>query len=239
LTLEVGDRFLRMTYRLIIVNNYGKYLQNSFIDKKVMDRTQHIPSNRNGDLEWASATSTLEVGVWLLRMTHRLIIINICDKLFQIPLINDKLWTGHEIYPVTDYVNILPPSVTLTLEVGDQFCAWHIVRLLFTIMASIYKIPSSRTRHIPSNRQCWPWMSKCELDPGGKGLVVAHDTLSYYYKHLCQVISNSFYKWQSYGPDTEVERKDERTDGRSDGAFFYFPHFFLRKGGGQKAVHQL
>jgi hypothetical protein len=44
------------------------------------------------DLEWArhSVTLTLEVEVWLLRMTHCLIIINICVKLFQIPLINDK-----------------------------------------------------------------------------------------------------------------------------------------------------
>jgi hypothetical protein len=46
LTLEVGDRLLRMTHRLIIVNNCGKYLQNPFIDKKVINQTQHIPSNR-------------------------------------------------------------------------------------------------------------------------------------------------------------------------------------------------
>jgi hypothetical protein len=58
-----------------------------------------------------------------------------------------------------------------------------------------------RLRHIPSNRLCWPWMSKCDLVPGGRGLVVAHDTSSYYNKHLCQIISNSFDKWQSYGPD--------------------------------------
>jgi hypothetical protein len=44
--LEVGDRFLHMTHRVIIVSNCGKYLQNPFRDKKVMDRTQHIPSNR-------------------------------------------------------------------------------------------------------------------------------------------------------------------------------------------------
>jgi hypothetical protein len=43
------------------------------------------------DSEWASATLTLEVRVWLLRMTHRLIITNICAKLFQTPLINDKV----------------------------------------------------------------------------------------------------------------------------------------------------
>jgi hypothetical protein len=91
LTLKVSDWVLRMTHRLIIVNNYGKYLQNPFIDKKVMDRTRHIPSNRQCWTEWVSATLTLEVGVWLLRMTHRLIIINICATLFQIPFINDKV----------------------------------------------------------------------------------------------------------------------------------------------------
>jgi hypothetical protein len=109
LTLEVDDRLLHLTHRLIIVNNFGKYLQNPFKDKKVMDRT----------------------------------------------------------------------------------------------------------RHRPSNRQCWPWMSKCNLDPGGKSLVVAHDTSSYYNKHLCQVISDSFDKWQSYGPDTKVWRTDGRTDGHT------------------------
>jgi hypothetical protein len=41
LTMKVGDWFLRMTYCLIIMNNYGKYLQNTFIDKKVKDRSQH------------------------------------------------------------------------------------------------------------------------------------------------------------------------------------------------------
>jgi hypothetical protein len=130
LTLKVGDWFLRMTHRMIIVNNYGKYLQNPFIDKKVIDRT----------------------------------------------------------------------------------------------------------RHIPSNRQFWPWMSKCDLDPGGRGLVVAHDTSYYYNKHLCQVISNSFHKWQSYGPDTKVWRTDRRTDGRTDGAYFYIPLFSSKRRGTIKKI---
>jgi hypothetical protein len=37
------------------------------------------------------STLTLEVRVWLLRMTHRLIIKIICAKLFQISLINEKV----------------------------------------------------------------------------------------------------------------------------------------------------
>ena len=89
LTLEAGDLLLSMTHLLIIVSNCGKNLQNPFRDRE--DQTRDILSKRQVDLEWASATLTLEVGVWLLRMTHRLIIINICAKLFQIPFINDKV----------------------------------------------------------------------------------------------------------------------------------------------------
>jgi hypothetical protein len=125
-----------------------------------------------------------------------------------------KLWTGHKIYPVMNYVNIWPPSVTLTLEVGDRLL--HITHCLIIVnncskyLQNPFKDMKvmDRTRHIPSNRQCWPWMSKCDLVLGGRGLVVAHDTSSYYNKHLCQVISDSFDKWQSYGPDTKVWRTD-------------------------------
>jgi hypothetical protein len=81
LTLEVGDQLLRMAHHLIIVKNSGKYLQNPFKYKKVMDRTRHLPSNRQC-WPWASAILTLEVGICLLRMTHRLIITNIYAKLF-------------------------------------------------------------------------------------------------------------------------------------------------------------
>jgi hypothetical protein len=58
------------------------------------------PQIDNADLELASATFTLEVGVCLLCMTRRLIITNICAKLFHIPLINDKVNTGYK--SVTD-----------------------------------------------------------------------------------------------------------------------------------------
>jgi hypothetical protein len=88
-----------------------------------------------------------------------------------------------------------------------------------------------RTRHIPSNRQCWPWMSKCDLESGGRGLVVVHDTSCHYSKYLCQVISDSFDKWQSNGPDTKVWRTDRQMFGRT-GPISISP-FFLRKGGGQ------
>jgi hypothetical protein len=83
-----------------------------------------------------------------------------------------------------------------------------------------------RTRHIPSNRQCWPWMSKCDLDAGSRGLVVAYDTSSYYTQHLCQVISNSFHKCQSYGPTGHESVTDGQTDGRS---LFLYPPFFFEK----------
>jgi hypothetical protein len=37
-------------------------------------------------------------------------------------------------------------------------------------------------------------MYKWDIDPGGRGLVVAHDTLNFYSKYLWQGILNSFDK---------------------------------------------
>jgi hypothetical protein len=52
-------------------------------------------------------TLTLEVGMQVLRMTHPLIIVTICAKYFQNPLIYEKVmdWTQN-IDPGTDYVSI-------------------------------------------------------------------------------------------------------------------------------------
>jgi hypothetical protein len=148
-----------------------------------------------------------------------------------------KLWTRHKIYPVTDYIKLWPSIVTLTLEVGDRLLRITHRLIIVNNCGKYLQYPFTDkkvmgwTQHIPSNRHYWPWMSKCDLDPGGRGLVVAHDTLSYYNKHLCQVISDSLDKWQINGPDTKAWRRDERMDGKTD----YIP-FFLRKGGGQSAI---
>jgi hypothetical protein len=91
LTLELGDRLLRMTRRLIIVNNYASIYKIPSKIRKLWTGHDIYPQKDNVDLDRASATLTLEVGVWLLRTKHRLIITNICAKLFQIPLINDKV----------------------------------------------------------------------------------------------------------------------------------------------------
>jgi hypothetical protein len=69
---------------------FTKSIQSPFKDKNVMAGHDILPQIDNVGLEWASATLTLEVGVWLSRITHRFIITNICPKLFQIPLIDDK-----------------------------------------------------------------------------------------------------------------------------------------------------
>jgi hypothetical protein len=143
-------------------------------------------------------------------------------NIFKILWSMKKLWTGHKIYQGTDYVSIWPPSLTLTLKVGDWFlCMTHCLIIVnnygkYLQNSFIDKKVMDQTQHIPSNRQCWPWMSKCDLDPGGRGLVVVHDTSSYYNKHLCEVISNSFEKWPSYGPDTSL---------------FLYPPFFFEKAG--------
>lgn len=65
------------------------------------------------------------------------------------------------------------------------------------------------------------------LDLRGTGLGVAHDTSSYYYEHLCNVISKSIDEWPRNGLDTKCDR-------RMEGAHVYIPPF-LGKGRGQKA----
>jgi hypothetical protein len=123
-----------------------------------------------------------------------------------------KLWTGHKINPLTYYVNIWPPSVTL--EEGDRFF-FRMTHCLIIVNNNgkylqnpfIDKKVMERTRHIPSNRQCWHWMSKCDLDPGSRGLIVAHGTSSYYNKHL----------WQILLINDKVMDRTRKCDGRTDG----------------------
>jgi hypothetical protein len=85
---------LSMTHHLIIVTICSKYLQNPLIYEKIRKLwTGHdiYPQIDNVDYEWAIATLTLVVGVWLLHTKNRLIITNICAKFFQTPLMNDKV----------------------------------------------------------------------------------------------------------------------------------------------------
>jgi hypothetical protein len=51
-------------------------------------------------------TLHLEVGLQVLRMTHRLIIVSVCGKYLQNPLIYEKIWTHNKIYPETDCVHL-------------------------------------------------------------------------------------------------------------------------------------
>jgi hypothetical protein len=72
-------------------------------------------------------------------------------------------------------------------------------------------------------------MSKCDLDPGGRGLVVVHDTSSYYNKHLCKLFQIPSIN------DKVMDRTrkcDRQTDGRKDGrSLFLYPPFFFEKAG--------
>jgi hypothetical protein len=62
----------------------------------------------------------MKVGGWML-LAHNTV--NICAKYFQNPLMDEKVINGNKLYARTDYVNLLPSTVTLTLEVGDWFWA--------------------------------------------------------------------------------------------------------------------
>jgi hypothetical protein len=71
----------------------------------------------------------------------------LCLVFWQFLWFMKKLWTGHKKYPITDYVNLWPPSVTLTLEVGDR-----LLRMTHCLIIVIN-----------CGKFWWPWMSKCDL----------------------------------------------------------------------------
>jgi hypothetical protein len=52
-----------------------------------------------------------------------------------------KLWTGHKIYPITDFVDLFTPSVTLTLDVGLQvlYMTYHLI--IVTVCANYFQNP--------------------------------------------------------------------------------------------------
>jgi hypothetical protein len=146
---------------------------------------------------------------------------------FKISWYVKQLWTGHKIYSVTDYVNLWHSTVTLTLNVEGWLLHMTHRPIIVNICAKYFqnrsmdKTVMGRTRHIPSKRQCWPLITKCDLDLEDRDPVVLHDTSSYYIKHLCQVILNSFDKWHSYWPDTKMWR--------TDGAYFFISHLSKRR----------
>jgi hypothetical protein len=106
-----------------------------------------------------------------------------------------KVWTGHKIYPITDYVNFLALSVTLTLEVGKQVLHMKYHLIIVTIYAKciqnplIYEEVIYWTQNILYNSICLPLTSKCDLNLGGRVDGVVFDISSYYCDNLCQVIS--------------------------------------------------
>jgi hypothetical protein len=113
---------------------------------------------------------------------------NYSDYLCQVFLKSFDLWKSYR--PDTDYVKLWAPSVTLTLEVVGRLLHWTHRLIIVNNCCKYLQNPfkdkkvMDRTRHIPSNRKCWPWISKNDIDPGGKDLVVAHDASPYCNKYL-------------------------------------------------------
>jgi hypothetical protein len=71
---------------------------------------------------------------------------------------------------------------------------------------------------------------KCDLDLGDTGLVVSHDRLSYYGKHLCYIISKC-----PHGLVTKRERRTNRQAAHE--AHLYIPILFFSKQPGDKKAY--
>jgi hypothetical protein len=154
---------------------------------------------------------------------------------------------GHKIYPIKYYVNCWYFSVTLTFEVGRQVlgvthrlfivtmlifdlqlwpwpwrkvtdcCAWHIVSLLWTFVASIYKIPS-KIRKLRTGHDIHPQKDNVYLEWASVTLEVGVWLLRMTNRHI--IINFCAKLFQSFGPDTIVWR----TEGRPTfGVYVLFP----------------
>jgi hypothetical protein len=96
-----------------------------------------------------------------------------------------KVWTGHKIYTLTDYVNLLPLSVTLTLEVGTQVLRMTYYLITVTICAKniqnplIYEEVMYGTQtiyiiHITDSLNIWPLSVTLTLEVGVQVLYLTY-----------------------------------------------------------------
>jgi hypothetical protein len=114
-----------------------------------------------------------------------------------------KLWTGHKIYPVTDYVNLWPPSVILTLEVGVlQVTQVPLGSYGQTDAPAYFYIPlfSSKRRGTIKNDKVWTPTVTLTLVVGTQVLFATHHTsmvISYMKEKL-----KSFHAYWSFRADT-------------------------------------
>jgi hypothetical protein len=144
-----------------------------------------------------------------------------------------KLWTGHKIYPITDYVNLWPSSVTLTLEVG----ACHIVSLLWTIVASIYKIPS-KIRKLWTGHDIYPKLDNVDLEWARATLNLEVGVWLLRMTH-CLIITNICAKlFQIPLINDKLMDRTRKCDGRS---LFLYPPFSSKRWGqsGIKCVDEI
>jgi hypothetical protein len=71
-----------------------------------------------------------------------------------------RLWTGHKISPITNYVNLWPLRVTLTLEVGAHALSMTYPIIIVTICSKYFQNPliyeeiMDVKQNIPYNRLC-------------------------------------------------------------------------------------
>jgi hypothetical protein len=73
------------------------------------------------DLWPLSVTLALDLGTWFLRMTLRLMVVNICGKLHYNPSMHKEDMLRTKYVDKRSHFELWPPSVTLTLDLGTWF----------------------------------------------------------------------------------------------------------------------
>ena len=98
------------------------------------------------------------------------------------------------------HINTETATVTVTFEIG----AWFFRATRRLDSPSMHKRITDRTWMVPFLHL------NCLCDLWDRGVVLSHDTFSWYAKHFCQVTWKSLHAVQSYGPDTKKRDGDTK-----------------------------
>ena len=155
-----------------------------------------------------TVTLTFDLATWFLFVTHCLVMIIICAKLFSNPTMLNKVMGRTQTGFTEVYAQSLSVDVTLTSELGtwSLFTTYRLVMMI--ICAKLFSNP---TMHNKFMGQTWTGFTAvyvqslsadCDLDLWPGDMVFVCDTLFCHDNHLRQIIFKSHYAWQSYGSDT-------------------------------------
>ena len=113
LTFDLATWFLFATHRLVMIIICAKLFSNPTMHSKVMGRTQ--TGSTEVYAQCLSADYDLDLATWFLFMTHCLVMMITCAKLFSIPTMHNKVMGRTRTGPTEVYAQSLSVNCDLNL----------------------------------------------------------------------------------------------------------------------------